>query len=94
MKDLLKPFSFSLRDAQLVGRDLQLQSMRVCVCRIDAVHIINFVVVVSSEASVIVNFTCIHVRLSVRAIHSVGDGFILSIVSSTFNIIYMHAYLS
>lgn len=31
MKDLLKPFSFSLRDAQVVGRDLQLQSVRVCV---------------------------------------------------------------
>lgn len=81
----------------MVGRDLQLQSVRVCVyvcdCRIDATHIINFVVVVSSEASVIVNFTCIHVRLSVWAIHSVGDGFILSIVSTTFNIICIHAYL-
>lgn len=31
MKDLLKPFSFSLRDAQVVGRDLQLQSLLVCV---------------------------------------------------------------
>lgn len=31
MKDLLKPFSFSLRDAQVVGRDLQLQSVLVCV---------------------------------------------------------------
>lgn len=31
MKDLLKPFSFSLRDAQVVGGDLQLQSLLVCV---------------------------------------------------------------